>query len=163
MRSDEPFDTADQADGDSAERPDAAAQVLVALRQLARGIDAYRFALGDQLDLGLPEILAIGELLFDQPLRAGDVQARTGLTQGSITALLDRLEGRDLVRRTRPPHNKRIVAVTLTDAGREVAERMYAPLRARLVDGAGSVDAPDAKTLVRSLTHLAAVLDPPAR
>lgn len=163
MRSNGPCGATDQDSGGSAERGDAVAEVLVALRRLARGIDTYRFALGDELDLGLPEILALGELLFDQPLRAGDVQARTGLTQGSITALLDRLEGRDLIRRSRPPHNRRIVAVTLTDTGREVAERMYAPLRERLGDGAASGEAPDARTLVRSLTHLADVLDPPAR
>ncbi|MCX6462851.1 MAG: MarR family transcriptional regulator [Pseudonocardiales bacterium] len=163
MRSNGPCGATDQDNGGSTERGDAVAEVLVALRRLARGIDTYRFALGDRLDLGLAEILALGELLFDQPLRAGDVQARTGLTQGSITALLDRLEGRDLIRRSRPPHDRRIVAVTLTDAGREVAERMYAPLRERLGDGAAAGDAPDARTLVRSLTHLADVLDPPAR
>jgi DNA-binding MarR family transcriptional regulator len=46
-----------------------------------------------------------------------------------ITRLLDRLEGRGLVRRQRPPENRRVVRVAITDAGLDLLRRLTGPVR----------------------------------
>lgn len=137
-------------------RPVAA--VLGAVRALARGVDLYRYALAAQLGLGLPELITLAELLVREPLRAGEVGQRTGLTQGSVTALLDRLEGRGYLTRARPQENKRTVAIMLTPAGRQLAADMFAPLEPLLARVADEPGAPDPDRLAHCLTHIAEAL-----
>lgn len=57
------------------------------------------------------------------PLTAGELAARTGLTTGSTTGVIDRLEQAGLVHRDRDPADRRRVIVSPDEAA--VAARMY--------------------------------------
>jgi DNA-binding MarR family transcriptional regulator len=46
-----------------------------------------------------------------------------------ITRLLDKLEARGLVRRDRPPDNRRVVRVTITEAGLGLLKQLSRPVR----------------------------------
>ena len=68
-------------------------------------------------------------VLFSLKFAPGTVtQAELGkrlvVTRASITSVLDKLEAKDLVRRTDVPGNRRIHHVELTDAGTELIERV---------------------------------------
>jgi DNA-binding MarR family transcriptional regulator len=153
-----PAEHSDPADAAAAGQVDAGVDaVLQALRAVALGVDRYRQALGARHSLGVTEIVTLGQLLYDGPVRAGEVSARTGLTQSSVTALLDRLEGRGLVTRTRPSGNRRIVLVVPTSAGRELGRAIFGPMRAGLRDvGPG---APSLDILAECLDYTATFLD----
>ena len=45
----------------------------------------------------------------------GQVAEQAGLTTGAVTAVLDRLEAADYVRRVRDPHDRRRIWIELTD------------------------------------------------
>ena len=61
-------------------------------------------------------------------LTAGDIAAQTGLTSGAVTAMLDRLERADLVRRLPDASDRRRVLVELTGKARQIAAEIYGPL-----------------------------------
>jgi DNA-binding MarR family transcriptional regulator len=61
---------------------------------------------------------------------AGQLAAEAGLTTGAVTAVLDRLEGKGLVRRLPDPNDRRRILVELTAKQREQAGRLYEPLKA---------------------------------
>jgi DNA-binding MarR family transcriptional regulator len=129
--------------------------LLTSLRVLMRAVDGYRRELVDVFDLGHAEYLTITELMIRAPLRAIDIQARTGLAQGSVTALLDRLEQRGLIARQRPPENKRTLSVTLTPAGLELGERIREPVYRVLSDLVDGTTIGDPVLLAADLTHIA--------
>lgn len=131
--------------------------VLQAVRALAFGLDRYRQALGTRYSIGVAEIVTLGQLLFDGPVRASEVSDRTGLTQSSVTALLDRLEGRGYITRVRPPENRRVVLVEATAAGRELARAIFGPMQARL--RAAGPGAPPLDNLAECLDFTAAFLE----
>lgn len=141
------------------EGENAMEDVLAAVRALARGLDRYRHAVGTRLNLGMPELVTLGQLLYDEPMRAAEVGACTGLSPGSVTALLDRLETRGYLTRTRPPENKRIVAVALTDAGRDLARGMFGPVEPLLRQAASEPGAPEPARLAHCLARIAEALD----
>lgn len=130
--------------------------VLQAVRAVAIGLDRYRQALGARYALGVAEIVALAQLLYDGPVRASDVSARTGLTQSSVTALLDRLEARGYVTRTRPAANRRVVLVAATPAGTELGRAIFGPMRAALHRPPG--DAPPLPELATALGYTADLL-----
>ena len=56
-------------------------------------------------------------------LTAGQILDALMITSGAVTNRIDRLEQRGLVRRRPDPHDKRIVHVQLTAAGRTLIDR----------------------------------------
>jgi DNA-binding MarR family transcriptional regulator len=67
-------------------------------------------------------------------LTAGDIARETGLTSGAVTAMLDRLEQAEYVRRLRDPGDRRRVLVELTDRARQTAAEVYGPLADLMVE-----------------------------
>jgi len=86
--------------------------------------------------LGLGDFAVLKLLLFAGPLPVNVIGAKVLLTSGSITASIDRLEARGLVKRTRHPIDRRTFLVALTPKGRDKigpASRAHAKRMTRLV------------------------------
>ena len=63
-------------------------------------------------------------------ISAGRLATEAGLTTGAVTAVLDRLEAKELVRRVPDPKDRRRILVEVTEKQREEAARLYLPLKA---------------------------------
>jgi DNA-binding MarR family transcriptional regulator len=63
-------------------------------------------------------------------LTAGELAARSGLTNGAITGVLDRLERSGFARRVADPSDRRRVNVEVTPAFYEHADRIWGPMAA---------------------------------
>jgi DNA-binding MarR family transcriptional regulator len=100
------------------------------------------------------------ELLADrQSARVQELAAHAGITPSTATRILDALERRGVVERTRSDKDRRAVAVSLTEAGRQVVHSEQEWLRGRqrtfydALPGAEQELAPDL------LFRLAALID----
>ena len=67
-----------------------------------------------------------------------------------VTRLLDKLAERGLVERERPPENRRVVNIGITEAGLTLLHKLSAEVRACHVRQLGHLDAEE----MRTLTHL---------
>ncbi|HUF18409.1 MAG TPA: MarR family transcriptional regulator [Thermoanaerobaculia bacterium] len=65
----------------------------------------------------------------DTPLRCGEITDRMVRRDPDVTRLLDRLEARGLVARSRGTADRRVVTASITDAGRQLVEDLYGPLQ----------------------------------
>ena len=100
------------------------------------------------------------ELLVDrQSARVQELAAHAGITPSTATRILDALQRRGVVERTRSDEDRRAVAVSLTEAGRQVVRAEQEWLRGRqrtfyaALPGAEQQLAPDL------LFRLAALID----
>jgi DNA-binding MarR family transcriptional regulator len=132
--------------------------MLDALRSVGAGIDRYRQAVAARLDLGSAELITIGQLHHQEPLRAAQIGSRTGLTRGSVTALLDRLEARGYITRTTPEHDRRSLHIYLTAAGRALGDGMVAPLVPALDAIADDIGPHGSQTVIAVLNLITDVL-----
>lgn len=98
-----------------------------AMQQYQRSVQAFDDAVGRRLGLG-PADLRCLDWLVDGPKTAGQLSFATGLKPAATTALIDRLEKRGYVRRTRSDSNRRIVLVEMTDKGQRDTWAAYGPL-----------------------------------
>jgi DNA-binding MarR family transcriptional regulator len=129
--------------------------VVVELRRLTRAADRFRQAVHAGTGLSGSELTALAALVDHGPLRAVDVVAATGLTPGSVTALLDRLESRDLIRRGRPRADKRVLSLEATAEGRALLTTVTEPVRAAVIHLIDATAGLGADTLLRVLSGLA--------
>jgi DNA-binding MarR family transcriptional regulator len=91
--------------------------VLVTLRQIMRAIDLHSRRLVHDHGLTGPQLVLIRELGRADVLSVGELARRVSLSQGTVTGVLDRLEKRGLVERSRSDSDRRRVLVRLTEAG----------------------------------------------
>jgi DNA-binding MarR family transcriptional regulator len=89
--------------------------------------EAYDEAVGARLSLNGAERRALAFLLGG-PRPAGAIAEATRLTPAAVTALIDRLERRTLVRRARDADDRRKVMVEMTDEARKLAADYHEPL-----------------------------------
>lgn len=112
---------------------DLAARVVQQCRRLHAAIDAFDQQAADGLGVSRTELRCLN-LLEHGPVAPGALAAALGLTSGSVTALIDRLEGKGLVSRARSSTDRRglLVAATPTVFAslgvvyRDCAERLAA-------------------------------------
>ena len=79
--------------------------------------------------LSVSETFALGELAAAGPLSQQDLAERMGLEKSTVSRLAAGMEGRGWLRRERQADNRRLYSLELTEAGRDVAERVGAELR----------------------------------
>jgi MarR family transcriptional regulator, 2-MHQ and catechol-resistance regulon repressor len=73
----------------------------------------------------LTDFAALEALLHKGPLTIGEIQAKVPLALGSMTAAVDRLEKKGLIRRTPSADDRRAKVLKLTPEGRRIVERAF--------------------------------------
>jgi DNA-binding MarR family transcriptional regulator len=105
----------------------------------------YRGLAGDLSHIQLAALTA----LADGDVRMGDLAARLGLAESSVTRLVDRLEGVGLATRRPSAGDRRCVEAGLTSEGRKVVRRVMAERREFLDEILQTLDPDDRGELVR--------------
>jgi DNA-binding MarR family transcriptional regulator len=126
--------------------------VAEALPQRALAISRL-FLSRSQLGISRTEA-GVMRALSQQPRRVTELAASEAVTQPAITLVVNRLEDRGWVQRRPDPGDRRAVLVTLTDAGRELFERLRAEYRALLHEEMATLDEADVATLARAVEIL---------
>jgi MarR family transcriptional regulator, organic hydroperoxide resistance regulator len=93
----------------------------------------------------------------DEPMTVGELGGRLRLDSGTLTPVLKRLEQAGLVTRRRDTDDERRVLVAVTDAGRDLQDRV-SDVPARLVESFG-LNATETRQLRRLLGNLLDRLD----
>lgn len=106
------------------------AELLDAMRDSASRALMLHHAVASRFGLNGTDIKALDLARNESELTAGRLAHLTGLTTSAVTALLDRLERRGLIRREHDPRDRRKVIVLVTG----VHEAESAPIFATLAD-----------------------------
>ncbi len=95
-------------------------KVLLVLRQIVRAIDVRSRRLVHEYGLTGPQLVVLRALALHDAVSPGDLAESVNLSHGTVTGILDRLEKRGLIRRTRSDADRRRVKVSLDPAGQSV-------------------------------------------
>jgi MarR family 2-MHQ and catechol resistance regulon transcriptional repressor len=104
---------------------ESATHVWVILWKAAHAVEQNAARSVSALGLGPSDFAVLEVLLHKGPQPVNVIGKRVLLTSGSITAAVDRLESRKLLRRTTAPQDGRSRIVELTEAGRELIDRAF--------------------------------------
>lgn len=87
-------------------------------------------------------------------LSIGEISSRLGIAKPNITPLLDALAERGLLERCRSNTDRRIVNVSLTTEGREIAEKLQAHIGQQVQQWPEGFSRSDIKRLNNALAYL---------
>jgi len=149
-------------------RPELDVSAMEVFSRLHRSFLLYRAWIGDRFaqlgtnEPGFDVLAALRRAGADQRLTAGELARRTLVTTGGLTLRVKRLEAEGLVRRERDAGDNRMVYVELTEAGRDLIDRVadvHFSSMLRMLDGLAPEEQRDlARLLARLYESQAAAL-----
>lgn len=132
--------------------------VLIALRRIIRATDLQSKQLARNTGLTTPQIVLLQAIGDTADLTPGQLARRVSLSQGTVTAILDRLEERGLVARRRSDKDRRVLHLRLTPQGEAALHRAPPLLPERFIARFEALAPAEQRGLVACLEQVATMM-----
>ena len=135
--------------------PERHDEVLICLRRIIRATDLQSRRLGKQTGLTTPQLVVLRSIRNAPSSTVGAVAIDVSLSQATVTTILNRLQARGLVRRTRGKTDRRRVRLHLTPKGSRLLDRAPAPLQEEFIEQFSALPDWEQHTIIASLARVA--------
>lgn len=132
--------------------------VLIALRRISRAIDLHSRHLVRTCHLTGPQLVVLTEIIRSAPMSLGELAKKVTLSNATITGIVDRLETRKLVKRSRGEKDRRRVNISATDTGREIMASSPPLLQEEFVENIEKLPENDRHRILDSLRLVAQMM-----
>jgi DNA-binding MarR family transcriptional regulator len=133
--------------------------ILVALRRIIRAVDLHSHRLMEEHGLTGPQLAALHEIVREGTASAHKLARSLQVSQPTITGILDRLEQRGFISRTRNTSDRRAVDVAITEAGQRVLVSAPPLLQERFSEELAKLQPWEQTTILATLQRVAAMMD----
>ena len=134
-------------------------QVMVALRRITRAIDLHSRLLLQRNGLTTPQLAVLQAIQRRQPANAGSIAKEVHLGPATITGILGRLEGRELISRTRSQEDRRSIVVQLTEKGTKLISDAPSLLQDRFRSELAGLREWEQTMILSTLQRIATMMD----
>ncbi|MGC9328566.1 MAG: MarR family winged helix-turn-helix transcriptional regulator [Candidatus Hinthialibacter sp.] len=134
-------------------------EIFGVLRRIIRVIDSNSRYLAQKYGLTGPQLSILQELSRTGEIPSGSLAKKVNLSNATVTDILDRLEKREFIIRTRSIIDKRRVFVKITEKGREILVQTPSVLQEHLEKELKNLQDWEKTLLLSSLQRIAAMLE----
>lgn len=134
-------------------------ELLISLRKIIRSIDLHSKKLNKESGMTGPQLLVLQEADKLEGITAKQISDSVNLSQGTVTTILDRLEGRNLIKRIRSQEDRRRVAIHLTEQGKALLDKAPKPLQDHFIERFQSLEEWEQNLLLSSFSRVAKMMD----
>ena len=141
----------------SSRRPGISAQeeeILRSLRRIIRAVDLYSRRLIAQSGLSGPQLVCLRALERSGSMQTHHLADAVHLSAATVCGILNRLEQRGLVARTRQSADRRRVVVSLTEAGEDTVNNAPPALHDNFLQKLRALPLEDRKAMQATLTTI---------
>lgn len=146
-------------DGEFESRQAMQRQVLAAMRRIIRAIDLYSRQLLDECGLTGPQLALLEVLHRGGSVPAGELARRLQVGQPTVTGIVERLEKRGLLTRTRDGEDRRTVNVAITEEGVRLVAAAPPVLQKRFCEKLAMLADWEQTQLLATLQRIAAMME----
>ncbi|MCE9678109.1 MarR family transcriptional regulator [Shewanella sp. AS1] len=134
-------------------------QLLISLRRVIRAIDIHSRQLNKQSGLTGPQLMVMQTISqLDQPL-AKDIAKEVALSPATVATIIDRLEARQLIVRTRSQSDKRKWHLSLSDSGVAILSAAPRPLQEHFIKRYQNLEEWEQSQLLSAVERIASMMD----
>jgi DNA-binding MarR family transcriptional regulator len=134
-------------------------ELLVALRRVIRAIDIRSRQLSKNFGLTGPQLMVMQSVGKEPGVMVRQVADDINLSPATVTSILDRLEGKDLIQRVRSTEDKRRVGLFLTDSGRKLLENAPLPFQEHFTNRFSQLQEWEQSQMVATMQRMASMMD----
>jgi DNA-binding MarR family transcriptional regulator len=107
--------------------------ILRSVRRMIRALDIQSKYLAQRHRLTGPQLVCLRQIQRAEIITPGDLAKSVSVSQGTVTGILERLEARGLVSRTRDAGDRRRYRISLTPLGEETIASAPSPLQEEFI------------------------------
>lgn len=141
-----------------AEKATVVAEIIDNIRRVFQAVNEYSKKAEKETGLTGPQLWAIKVIAENAPIKVSELARRMYLHPATVVGIVDRLEGRGLVSRTRSQEDRRVVDVELTEQGSELVAQSPEVAQGMLVTGLEKLDLMQLQRMADDLEQLVAIL-----
>lgn len=141
-------------ESDSLER-----SIIRSLRRIIRAVGLYSRELLRRRNLTTSQLATLRQLGRHGALSAGDLARGIAVSQATVTGIVDRLERRGLVTRSRDLEDRRRVVIDLTEAGRQAVASSPPPLHERFMVRLAELPEDERREIDRMLRRIVEMME----
>lgn len=134
-------------------------EILISLRRIIRATDLNAKRLAKETGLTAPQLLLLQAIDQMPDATIGALAKDVNLSQATVTAIVDRMENRKLVRRKRNEADKRKVNVLLTKTGQKVLSKAPTILQDRFLERLEDLEDWEQTFIIGALQRVAHMMD----
>ncbi len=134
-------------------------RVLDSLRRMMRANDVRSRRLYIQHQVTVPQILCLHELLNEESMMLTVLANRVHLSLSTVNGIVDRLEAKGWVKRTRSPIDNRKVYIEMTETGRELTANAPSVVRGGLYEALRKLPELEQAAIALSLERLIELME----
>lgn len=128
------------------------------IRRIFQIVSEYARAAEKVSGLTGPQLWALKLLGNSSPQKVSELARNMYLHPATVVGILNRLEAKGLVTRTRSLDDRRVVDVELTDEGAELVRKSPQVAQAMLVDGLAELTAEQLETVAEGVSQVVKIL-----
>ena len=129
------------------------------LRQISHGLDKHSKFIQEKYKITIPQLICLWEIYKKGPIPLGELTKNVFLNKSTVTGIVDRLERRGLVRRTRISNDRRQIHVEITDEGRNFLDSAPTPLQDKFSTRFKALDEDDRKQIMQAIDRIVELMD----
>ena len=134
-------------------------QVIYLIRRLIQAEELYTKELEKKYRVSVPQLSCLLALYENGPMPPSQVAKHIMVKSSTVTGIIDRLEQKRLVERSRISSDRRVITIGLTESGRMLAQNSPLPIQERIVDGYKNLSSNEREDIIRALKKLSSMLD----
>ena len=134
-------------------------RILRALRRITRNIALHSKQLAAYSHITAPQLVCLLAVIESGPMTSTAISREISVSPSTVVGILDRLEEKGLVLRERSHEDRRIVLVSATEAGRQLAAEAPSPLQKTLADALNALPELEQATITLSLERIVDLME----
>ena len=134
-------------------------EIVSAIRKFVRAVSLDAFTMSKQYGLTGPQSSVLRTLVKEGHLSSASLSRRLYVTPSNITGIIDRLEKKGLVERTRKEGDRRVALITLTKSGTELSNSLPDPIEKKLIYELGDLEPEHVRILALVMNQILNLID----
>jgi DNA-binding MarR family transcriptional regulator len=133
--------------------------IIFSIRRLMQAKELYTKELNKKYQVSASQLNCILALYENGPLPPSQIAKHIMVNSSTVTGIIDRLEQKHLVERSRISPDRRVITIHLTDEGKALAENAPPPIQQKIIDGLKTLSPKEIEQIVKALGTLSNMLD----
>ncbi len=134
-------------------------RILRAVRRITRAVALHSRQLSACSHITGPQLVCLRTVIEKGPMTATAISREVHVSASTVVGILDRLEDKGLIVRERGRADRRIVFVSATDAGRDLARDTPSPLQQKLAEALQALPELEQATITLSLERVVGLIE----
>lgn len=134
-------------------------EIFSSLRRIINAFEVYSFKLKEKTGLNASQLSCLLVLGNTGPLALSQLSQKVFLSPSMITAIVDQLERKELVLRSRKSTDRRVILIKLTGKGKALVKTAPPPFQEKLLNSINHLKDTEKKRLYESLNKILSIID----